>query len=95
MAKQCFFVTQFQPDRPPSAPTVTDVNRLFCVGLRGLNNPDIVATDVDPPPPGPTQPTCFTRKHAANQEMVVSRSPAELPHANVLPDLRHQMAPDK
>ena len=31
-----------------SAPTVTDVNRLFCVGLRGLNNPDIVATDVDP-----------------------------------------------
>ncbi|CAL8404234.1 unnamed protein product [Boreogadus saida] len=30
------------------APTVTDVYRLFCVGLRGLNNPDIVATDVDP-----------------------------------------------
>ncbi|CAL8376079.1 unnamed protein product [Arctogadus glacialis] len=35
--------------------TVTDVNRLFCVGLRGLNNPDIVDTDVDPPPPGSTQ----------------------------------------
>ncbi|CAL8404186.1 unnamed protein product [Boreogadus saida] len=30
------------------APTVTDVNHLFCVGLRGLNNPDIVATDVPP-----------------------------------------------
>ncbi|CAL8293826.1 unnamed protein product [Arctogadus glacialis] len=38
-----------------NAPTMTDVNRLFCVGLRGLNNPDIVVTDVDPPPPGPTQ----------------------------------------
>ncbi|CAL8284639.1 unnamed protein product [Arctogadus glacialis] len=35
-----------------SAPTVTDVNRLFCVGLRGLSNPDIVATDVDPPATG-------------------------------------------
>ncbi|CAL8269507.1 unnamed protein product [Gadus morhua 'NCC'] len=33
---------------PNNAPTVTDVNRLFCVGLRGLNNPDIVATDLDP-----------------------------------------------
>ncbi|CAL8262898.1 unnamed protein product [Arctogadus glacialis] len=37
------------------APTVTDVDRLFFVGLRELNNPDIVATDADPPPPGPTQ----------------------------------------
>ncbi|CAL8380362.1 unnamed protein product [Gadus morhua 'NCC'] len=25
-----------------------DVDRLFCVGLRKLNNPDIVATDADP-----------------------------------------------
>ncbi|CAL8311030.1 unnamed protein product [Arctogadus glacialis] len=44
------------------APTVTDVNRLFCVGLRGLNNPDIVATDVDPPPPGPTHTDHHTGK---------------------------------
>ncbi|CAL8291521.1 unnamed protein product [Boreogadus saida] len=44
------------------APTVTDVNRLFCVALRGLNNPDIVATDVDPPPPGPTHTDHHTGK---------------------------------
>ncbi|CAL8261219.1 unnamed protein product [Arctogadus glacialis] len=44
------------------APTVTDVNRLFCVGLRGLNNPDIVATDVDPLPPGPTHTDHHTGK---------------------------------
>ncbi|CAL8323127.1 unnamed protein product [Boreogadus saida] len=43
-----------------SAPTVTDVNRLFCVGLRGLNNPDIVATDVDPP--GPTQSGLYSQR---------------------------------
>ncbi|CAL8309196.1 unnamed protein product [Boreogadus saida] len=45
-----------------SAPTVTDVYRLFCVGLRGLNNPDNVATDVDPPPPGPTHTDHHTGK---------------------------------
>ncbi|CAL8362848.1 unnamed protein product [Arctogadus glacialis] len=44
------------------APTVTVVNRLFCVGLRGLNNPDIVATDVDPPPPGPTQSGLYSQR---------------------------------
>ncbi|CAL8310742.1 unnamed protein product [Arctogadus glacialis] len=46
------------------APTVTDVNRLFCVGLRGLSNPDIVATDVDPPPPppGPTQSGLYSQR---------------------------------
>ncbi|CAL8375625.1 unnamed protein product [Arctogadus glacialis] len=36
------------PSTVSGAPTVSDDNRLFCVGLRGLNNPDIVATDVDP-----------------------------------------------
>ncbi|CAL8374119.1 unnamed protein product [Arctogadus glacialis] len=35
---------------------------LFCVGLRGLNNPDIVATDVDPPPPGPTQSGLYSQR---------------------------------
>ncbi|CAL8309836.1 unnamed protein product [Boreogadus saida] len=40
-----------------SAPTVKRVNRLFCVGLRGLNNPDIVATDVDPRHRDPHTPT--------------------------------------
>ncbi|CAL8262923.1 unnamed protein product [Arctogadus glacialis] len=44
------------------APTVTDVDRLFFVGLRKLNNPDIVATDADPPPPGPTHTDHHTGK---------------------------------
>ncbi|CAL8354514.1 unnamed protein product [Gadus morhua 'NCC'] len=48
--------------RPCTAPTVSDVNRLFCVGLRGLNNPDIVATDVDLPPPRPTHTNHHTGK---------------------------------
>ncbi|CAL8373962.1 unnamed protein product [Boreogadus saida] len=38
------------------APTVTVVYRLFCVGSRGLNTPDIVATDVDPHPPATPPP---------------------------------------
>ncbi|CAL8240544.1 unnamed protein product [Gadus morhua 'NCC'] len=53
------WMTGRQSDR--SAPTVTDVNCLFCVGLRGLNIPDIVATDLDPRHRDPRRAACTPR----------------------------------